>query len=302
MVFPNFFIVGAPKCGTTSLVHYLSDHPQVYISPLKEPEYFATDFPGRLVKSLPEYLALFDKATLSHQAIGEASTVYLYSEDAISNIMKFQPEAKIIVMVRNPADLVLSWYFHLLKTGNEVISDFCEAWEMEPKRKKGLYLPRHCRNPRWLYYSEWGKIGSRVLKVAEMVPEKQLKVIVFDDFIGDTQQVYKSLLHFLGLPDDERKEFPVINEGKIPRNVYIAKIFNGLHRAWVASRVRFFKGKGTGLGPWIHRVISINKPSVDPLVRLALIDYYMEEIKILESFLGRDLAFWYLPRQEKESW
>ena len=109
MPIPNFFIVGAPKCGTTALCEYLKYHPNVFMSTPKEPHYFAEDFERyRHVKTEDKYLALFGDCNDRHLMIGEASVFYLRSTRAVSLIRDFNPDAKIIVMLRNPVDMVYS--------------------------------------------------------------------------------------------------------------------------------------------------------------------------------------------------
>jgi len=127
---PNFFMVGAGKSGTTSLYTWLSDHSQIFMSPNKEPRYFATDMPELInrVATEAEYLSLFEKAELQHLAVGEASTQYIFSQDAIPNIRDFDPQARLIVTLRNPVEMAPSahsearfWFF-------EDEADFEAAW------------------------------------------------------------------------------------------------------------------------------------------------------------------------------
>ncbi len=124
-VIPNFFIVGAPKCGTTALSEYLREHPNVFMCSPKEPKYFDFDFNYPIEWTEKSYLNLYSKADPKrHHAIGEASVTYHYSECAISRILKLNPESKFIIMLRNPVDLVRSWHAQEIFTGQENISDF----------------------------------------------------------------------------------------------------------------------------------------------------------------------------------
>lgn len=109
---PNTFIVGAPKCGTTALSTYLSEHREVFLSDPKEPNYFCSDLPERqVVSQMEDYLTLFEGALDGHSVVMEASTWYLVSRVAVANIMEFEPRARLIVMVRNPIDLVHSLHW-----------------------------------------------------------------------------------------------------------------------------------------------------------------------------------------------
>ncbi|SRR6056297_999156 len=133
---PNFFIIGAPKCGTTSLYYYLKDHPDIFMAEPKEPHYFSTDFSDKFRKVLTreDYLNLFKEAK-KYKAVGEGSTEYLYSKEAVPNILKFNSEAKFIVMVRNPIELVISLHQELFVEMNENIEDVEKAWDLQEKRR-----------------------------------------------------------------------------------------------------------------------------------------------------------------------
>src|SRR5258708_5345567 len=136
MNIPNFFIIGAPKCGTTALCKYLRENPRIFISTPKEPKYFDFDLSYPVKMNREAYLALFSKADPRFQsAIGEASTSYLFSTRAVPEILKFNPGAKFIVMLRNPVELVQGWHNQCIIAGQEDILDFEEAWRAESERK-----------------------------------------------------------------------------------------------------------------------------------------------------------------------
>ena len=133
-VVPNFFIIGAPKSGTTALSQYLKEHPNIFFSRVKEPHFFDLDTSKRLKADLPTYLSLFSEAEPDrHKAVGEGSTGYLFSKVAVSEILKFNPNSKFIVMLRNPVELVQAWHSEMYYEGVENISDFEGAWRLERK-------------------------------------------------------------------------------------------------------------------------------------------------------------------------
>ncbi len=135
---PNVFLIGAPKCGTSSLYTYLRGHPQIFMSYFKEPHYFCTDFPGlRRFPSEAEYLSLFEEATRRHSLIGEASSRYLYSVEAVAGIERFAKDARYIVMLRNPVDLVYSLHGQLVYQYTESERDFETAWRLQDLRLGG---------------------------------------------------------------------------------------------------------------------------------------------------------------------
>jgi hypothetical protein len=137
---PNFFIIGAPKSGTTSLANYLSAHPEVHFSDPKEPKYFHSDFHPEHRYALDEggYLGCFDPGEMSRcSAVGEGTVWYLYSEVAVSRILEFNPEARLIAMLRNPVDLAYSLHSQLLYGGHENLESFEEAWRAQEDRAQG---------------------------------------------------------------------------------------------------------------------------------------------------------------------
>lgn len=213
---PNFFIVGAPRCGTTALSDYLRSHPNIYISQPKEPHYFAEDLikNRRFAKKLEEYLSLFKFADSSHMAIGEASVFYLYSSIALQRIREFNPNAKIVVMIRNPIDLVYSLHSQLLYIESEDRVNFEDAWDLQDVRKLGQEIPPLCRGEKLLQYSEIGKLGAQIEKLFEIFPRCQILVINFERFSSFTKDVYEQVLTFLGVPSDGKEYFPRINSNK----------------------------------------------------------------------------------------
>lgn len=147
---PNVFIVGVPRCGTTSLYTYLNRHPAVFMSACKEPEFFATDlaFP-HAIRNEKAYLSLFAEAADRNWA-GEASTFYLFSKDAPANICRLSPQARTVALIRNPVEQIPSYHNMLLSVhweGCEDQPDLETALDLEQKRKHGRMLPPHNTMP-----------------------------------------------------------------------------------------------------------------------------------------------------------
>ncbi len=146
---PNFFIVGAPKCGTTSLATWLGRHPSVFIPHVKEPHHFNTD-DAPLFASRSSYERLFRAASDQHLAIGEASASYLYSNDAVPNIEAAYPGSRFIVLLRNPVEMAPAWHAQILLSGvGETERDFATAWALQEARRQGRNVPSVTLNPRW---------------------------------------------------------------------------------------------------------------------------------------------------------
>jgi hypothetical protein len=215
---PDFFIVGAPKCGTTALYRYLREHPDVFFPSFKEPQYFCTDFPGiAQVNGFSGYRALFDGAPRS-SLVGEASVWYLYSEVALENIIATNPNAKIIVMLRNPVNMAYSLHSQLVTGLREDIDDFEEAWYAQAERAQGRRLPPFCREPSHLQYRRVCSFPHQLRRLFALVPERQSKVIIYERFAADPRRCYREVLDFLSLPDDGRESFRVVNPNRVARS------------------------------------------------------------------------------------
>jgi len=298
MTMPNFFIVGAPKCGTTALYEYLREHPNVFMCTPKEPHYFATDLPKkRLVQTLDEYNHLFDKAGENHKAIGEASVWYLYSDDAIENIKKFNPDAKIIVMLRNPVDFVYSFHSQALQSNTEDVRDFKKAWELSKQRARGREIPKHCNEVKLFYYDQIGKFGFQIDRLLNIFPHEQVKIIFFDDFKKQTGEVYKDVLNFLSLPDDHKSDFPVINKNKRHKIQWLAELTRTPPAAILNLVFKFKKMMGIKELGLKNKIEKINvkteqRRKLDNEMVEKIIDAYRSDVMKLSKITGRDLIHW----------
>ncbi|RFA37823.1 sulfotransferase domain-containing protein [Alkalilimnicola ehrlichii] len=166
---PNFFIIGAPKCGTTSLARWLSEHPETYLSPTKEPHYYSTDLSNRRIKSESSYLSLFSGVGSAHKAIGEASTWYLYSKEAVANIERQHSGTRYIVMTRDPIEMAHSLYHHNYRVLHEDQPTFERAWKLQGEREKGKMIPAPCTEPEFLQYRQACALGSMLERLLEQV-------------------------------------------------------------------------------------------------------------------------------------
>ncbi|MGD9695979.1 MAG: sulfotransferase domain-containing protein [Thermoleophilia bacterium] len=297
---PNFFIVGAPKCGTTALSEYLRDHPRVFMSQPKEPHFFCSDFdyyyaPGR--RGEDHYLALFDGADERHLAVGEASVWYLFSEDAARNIAAFDPAARIVVMVRNPVDLVPSLHSQLLYTLDEDEPDLARAWELQRARARGEHVPATARVPWFLQYGDAARLGAQLRRVYASFPREQVKVIVFDDLRADTGGVYRQTLAFLGVPDDGRTDFPRVNENKVHQSGAVARFTQRPPGVLVAAARGVKRATGIRRLGVMTRLRRRNRQVVQrdglsPELRRALADHFRDDVAELGELIGRDLSAW----------
>ncbi|MGR6034291.1 MAG: sulfotransferase domain-containing protein [Candidatus Nitrosoglobus sp.] len=295
---PNFFIVGAPKAGTTAMSEYLRTHPNVYMSDPKEPNFFSQDVTiSAHAGNMIEYLALFNSASPEHLRVGEASTTYLFSKKAPSAIWHFNSEAKIIVMLRRPVDLVYAWHGQLIISGVESITDFENAWFLQKARSQGQQIPPSCVSPELLCYKRIGQLGSHVKALLEIFPRDQVHLILFDDFIANTSYEYQRLIHFLDLPMDSRLEFPRINESRRYKRVWLGQ-FPRRIRGYIArplNKLRKQTGfKGTGLLRLIDR-FNVKVEQRLPMrseFRQYLQEQFHDEVLLLQELLGQQLSSW----------
>jgi hypothetical protein len=296
---PSFFIVGAPKCGTTALFEYLRPHPDILMPSVKEPHFFATDmgvYP--MVRTLEDYLSLFPESSDERLRAGEASVYYLRSSEAIPNIHRFDPRAQIIAMFRNPVDMVYSLHSQLLYVAEETVTDFETAWRLQGRRSQGLDLPPTCREPSLVQYAQVGQFGTQTQRLLSIFPREQVKLILYDDFAASPKTVYDEVIDFLRLPPDSRTAFPRINENKRARIAWLRDFsrkppptlrsaFRGLKRAVGAEGIASVKKKIVALNTVRER-----RPPLSPELRAELVESFRDEVGLLSGILGRDLSHW----------
>jgi hypothetical protein len=296
---PNFFIVGAPKCGTTALYEYLRPHPNIFIPDIKEPHFFARDlgtYPR--IKTWEEYTALFAESTERHRRVGEASVYYLRSSVAIANIRDFNPEARIIAMFRNPVDMVYSLHSQLLEWSEENQADFETAWRLQERRRRGLDLPPRSRGSFLVQYEEVGRFGSQTERLLSSFPGSQVKLILYDDFTASPAQVYRETLEFLDVPHDGRTEFPRINENKRARVDWLRRFYRKpptvLRRAVRRLKQAVGGPEITGLKQKIVELNTVKerRPPLSPEFRAELVETFRPEVTRLARLLNRDLSHW----------
>jgi sulfotransferase family protein len=253
---PNLFIVGAPKCGTTAWVEYLSTHPDIFFSPVKEPHHFASDRPpdGRIT-SRDEYLRLF-QASGPAKVVGEASVTYLLSGTAAQNIHQFNPDAKIIILLRSQEDYLPSRHNQLIFNGEESIEDFETAWRMSGKRDT-TNIPKACKNPDLLDYRAAGMFSPQVERFYSFFPAEQIRVFHFDHWVGNARPTYLEILRFLEVPDDGRTQFLPVHQAHHHESKLLVNFIRNPPRA-VRSAVEFAKKvtrrSNLGLADWALRL------------------------------------------------
>lgn len=300
----DFFIVGAPKAGTTSLFDYLADHPLVIGTTPKETHFFADDLPGlQLRKFRDNYLSAFSaqKPTAQHGLDG--STNYLRSETSIANIRRYNPDARLIAILRHPVDTVYAFHSTLYFNQVENIGDFERAWRLQEARRAGKHIPRLCREPKQLQYRAYGMFAEQIERMLTHFPHEQVKIFLFEDFTRDPAAVYADVLAFLGLPHDGRTAFDARNVNQQIRLRWLDAL---VMRGQAPTPVKAALGAGRQIAPALsrrinnklrrlnrdHNYIPTQRPPLRPEFRRELLAVYADDIRRLAALIERDLTPW----------
>jgi hypothetical protein len=296
---PNFFIVGAPKCGTTALYEYLRHHPNIFLPEIKEPHFFAKDLGNYpRIKTLEEYTGMFAGSSAEQWRVGEASVYYLRSSVAIANIREFNPDARIIAMLRNPVEMLHSLHSQLLYVSQETVVDFQAAWRLQDRRSRGVDLPPKIRSPLLVQYEQVGKLGTQAQRLLSLFPRNQVKLILFDDFATSPQSVYDEVLAFLGVPHDGRTDFPRVNENKRARVDWLRRFYRR-PPSLLQNAVRSLKRAvgANGITAMKRKMVSLNtvrerRQPISPEFRAELVETFRDEVALLSRLVHRDLSHW----------
>jgi len=303
--FPDFFLVGAPRCGTTALSRYLSRNPQICFSRPKEPHYFTkTDYIPGPDELRRDYLdRCFAHRTDSHRVMGEGSVSYLYAPGVIERVLHFNPQARFIVQVRNPLKMLPSYHLRMRFLLQEDETDFATAWGLEAARKRGESIPKRCLDSQLLYYNEVASFGAQIERLFNLVGREQTHVIVFDDFASDTLGVYQHCLEFLGVDYDGQTDFERRYESQMYRSRWIQQLLfvpatsDGKIVDTLQQRARKYNPDGSKKKSLIKRLTKLNKTPVSP-ERLTpqMVDVLREtlrpDVQHLSRLLDRDLNYW----------
>ena len=292
---PSFFIVGAPKCGTTSLNDYLRQHPALFIPERKELHYFGSDlrFTKTQRPTREDYLAHFDPAQPG-QIAGEASVWYLFSQLAAKEIHDFCPAAKIIIMLRNPTDMLYSLHSQYLFESNEDLSDFAAALAAEEDRSQGRRLPPGSNYREGLLYRRVARFAEQVRRYLDVFPREQIHLIDFDDFSRDTPRVFAETLQFLGVNPAFRCHFEVRNPNKQVHSKSLHSFLNNPGQLAILLGRLFPKSLRRGLVSRLKKANSPTapRPPLDSELRAELNREFAPDVAALGELLGRDFSKW----------
>jgi hypothetical protein len=308
---PNFFVVGAAKAGTTSLYQYLGHHPQIYVSPIKEPHYFATDldmnnfgpdyrldFPpdtheyiwGEMsqpvhsahVTKFEDYQGLFRKVR-NEKAIGEASVTYLCSPRAAAEIKARIPEAKIIIMLRDPAERAFSHYLMDRRLGI-VARTFAEELHDDLRKTDKAW-------GRTRMYIELGLYFEQVKRFLELFGPERVRIYLSHDLRADRTTLLRDLYDFLEVdPKLQPARDAFLNESRAPRfprfNYWMHHF--GMKRPSSLAMIRRIRGR---ISPMLYKPA----PRLSPDDRAMLVGFFADDIRKLQDLIARDLLAWMRP-------
>ena len=273
-VLPTFVVIGAAKAGTTSIHEYLSEHPQVFMPSIK-PQFLAYDGPGSVgdypVRDFAHYESLFTD-TQGYAAIGDVSEACLNSTGAAGRIATTIPDARIIVVLRNPVERAFSGYMMQLRTGKQQVEAATAFREDANFVQGGFYFERLTR-----YFDRF--------------PRERIQVHLFDDFSADTLGVMRQMFRFVGVDDTFRPGVEVRhNAGYSPRSKALSVFVARRDVRQVARRI-----VPRAVRPFVRRALRANQaaiPSMPVTLRAEMEELYREDVLRVEELIGRDLSRW----------
>ncbi len=296
MTLPNFLVIGAAKAGTTALYRYLEQHPQIYMSPEKEPRFFSwvgqewdptNPALRKTINTLEKYEALFE-GVQNETAIGEASPSYLFNPNAPGNIKKYIPDAKLIAVLRHPAERAFSHFLHFIKCGYEQEYEFDKAIHDIEGHRIGDWIPRED-------YLGFGYYSQQLQRYYDLFDTGQIKVYLHEDLKNDTLGALEDIYRFLGVDSGFQADISIRhNVSGIPKNRGLQNLLAGKSAA-----SRLLKPLKL-LVPKKHRQqlkskvtqSNLKRPTMSAEARAYLIDLYRDDITSLQDLIGRDLSHW----------
>ena len=282
---PNFFILGAGRCGTTSLAMTLSRHPDVFIPAIKEPSFFASSF--QWVKDPAGYVRLYEPAG-GAAAVGDASHIYLEDPESPRVLQAFFPEARFVLVFRHPADRALGLYAHMVEGGYEMHRSFERALDAEDRRFHSRWFRRRCRQSFWNYmYVRSGLFGEQVQRYFEHFDREQFWFTTLDRLVSEPAKTICDLHRFVGVEPVEVEELPRDGTSKGTRSQIVAYAQQRLLRP--LERRTGFPGEAvrTRLSRWNR---DGDRPTMQPETRLRLQERFEPDLRLLRDLTGIDLT------------
>jgi hypothetical protein len=302
---PGFFLVGAAKSGTTALYRYLEQHPEIFMSPVKEPNFFADEFrlenftphfqkmaakqpqPGP-IENWDDYQKLFQGAR-NESAIGEASVSYLWSESAPRNIAARFPEAKILMVLRNPIERAFSQYAHMLSFADAPISfrEYLDDAIGSTSTRIGELYP----------FLNFGLYYEQVRRYLGLFDPKRIQIHFYEDFTRSPDATLRRIFQFLDVNPDFKPDFSNRHmEATVPRSFFVKNMLKRIG-LWEKARGQLPSALRGSLRKAAYR--PRNSLMLSPDDRRFLIAWYRDDVLNLSVLLNRDLSSW-LSEHESE--
>lgn len=298
---PNLFIVGQPKSGTTALHQFLGEHPDIFMSPYKEPSFFCRDFHRESdayhgkqiyfpIRNQKQYLALFSGAK-NEQIVGESSVNYLYSATAAEDIKRFNPNAKIVIILRDPADFLYSLYQMNVRRTWEPGASLRHALELEEQRFQGRLLPPNVNFPSNLFYTKRAGYCDQVGRFIQQFGMNQVKILIHEDFQSDNARWYREVLEFLGVEPTFQPEFRIVNRSGPVRYAHLNTL---LRQKWIVRLAYLMIPQEKHI--WVQKNIlnrlfaKANSPPLNDGLRVWLKERLAPEVEKISGLLDQDLV------------
>lgn len=215
---PNLFLVGAPKCATTSMDDWLGQHPEIYMSPQKETHLFARDlYPEGTQCTWARYCGFFD-GVRGEPVRGESSVFYMLSRTAAADLAAYAPDARILVMLRNPLDVIESHHSQIVYEGLEPETDVAKAVRLQEARLAACPPERAIYKDRVLHYLDVVRFGEQLARFRAAFPAARIHTVLYDDLKADPAGEYAKVLAFLGVDPAFRPDFAHQNANKKVRS------------------------------------------------------------------------------------
>lgn len=299
-VIPNYFIVGAHKCATTFMAEHLRLHPEVFMTEPKEPHHFARDICPEISRfiGLHEYQSLF-RGVRDEKAIGEASTWYLYSEVAAAAIHRVNPEARIIIMLRNPTDFLHALHSELIFDRHESITDFECAINSDYHSRRAAGIPMTSLFECGFEYRKSAMFCHQIERYLSRFGRDRVHFVLLDDVKASPAAAYEAVLQFLEVDPSFKPEFTITNANKRIRAPMLVDAMYS--KSWLKMRL----ARSLPL-PLRRRIldfllgVATEEAPREPMpteMRRRLMRDYENEVRALAKLIDRDLSSW-LPRPE----
>jgi len=281
---PNLFIVGVPRAGTTSIYEYLKKIPEIHMSPIKEPHYFSVNinpdiFNSKPIREKTKYLELFSDVK-NEKFIGEASTSYIYDSDSANLIYSQIPNAKIIISLRDPVERIFSHYLLDKRIGwlknsfHDELRSSLHSYKNGERAYLGLQIFKYSEN---------------ILKFLETFGKEQVKIVIFEEFVENSKKILQEILQFLTLDNSINKyENIAYNKsfgfkGPISKTILQSKSIKKISKIFPLSSKKMFKKK--------FLTQEHTKSKMNEEDRLLLIDFYKDDVMKLQNILHRKLPW-----------